>query len=224
MIGTMPYPNVVQFSFPNRRELTMTMCRPQEFYESSNSEIKGKKFDWEKFLEVFSDDNGRLEYFSFWSGFNFPGNVFEKFLRVFENDLSRRERRLAKEVFARVNRGNPYYIIATLPSAEETIRHELAHALFCVDEEYKKSSEEGVFNLPLEIREKMESGLTALGYSSDVHVDEIQAYLSTGSPEELKKRFDLEWTKTSSVAEPFKNRLQQKLATNPSGKKIEQTV
>lgn len=222
MIGTMPYPNVVQFSFPNRRELTMTMCRPQEFYESSHSEIKGQKFDWEKFLEVFSDDNGRLEYFSFWSGFNFPGNAFEKFLKVFEGDLSRRERRLAKEVFARVDRENPYYIIATLPSAEDTIRHELAHALFCVDSEYKKSCEEDVFNLPLEIREKMESGLTALGYSADVHVDEIQAYLSTGSPEELKKRFDLEWKNTSPAATPFRTRLQWKLENRPSGKKVDQ--
>lgn len=185
----------------------MTMCRPQEFYESSHHEIKGKHFDWEKFLEVFSDDNGRLDYFSFWSGFNFPGKVFETFLKVFENNLSRRERHLAKEVFLRVDRSRPYYVIATLPNSEDTIRHELAHALFCVNEEYRKKAEELVCELPLEVRDKIEIGLSGLGYSEDVHVDEIQAYLSTGSPEELKKRFALEVTSTTAETPKFRKLL-----------------
>lgn len=192
----------------------MTMCRPQEFYESSHQDIKGKKFDWEKFLEVFSGEDGRLEYFSFWSGFNFPGRAFENFLQVFGDDLSRRERRLAKEVFARVDRTAPYYVIATLPSADETIRHELAHALFCVDPEYRKKAEEMVCDLPSEERDKMEAGLSALGYSADVHVDEIQAYLATGSPEELKKRFGLSSSQCEKLTPSFAELLASRLPEN----------
>lgn len=216
MIATMPHPNVIQFAFPNRRELTMTMCRPQEFYESAHAEIRGKKFDWEKFLEVFSDIDGRFEYFSFWSGFNFPGRSFEDFLKTFGEDLSRRERHLAKEVFSKVDRTLPYYIIATLPDATTTIRHEMAHALFCVDQGYKEKSEEMVNLVPMEERGKIESGLSKMGYTKEVHVDEIQAYLSTATPEELKKRFDLCAEKSDQLVPPFREMLASVLGPLPS--------
>lgn len=196
----------------------MTMCRPQEFYESAHEEIRGKKFDWEKFIEIFSDEDGRLEYFSFWSGFNFPGTSFEKFLRLFDGDLSRRERHLAKEVFSRVDRTRPYYIIATLPSATETIRHELAHAFFSVNSEYRKSAEDLVGEVSSEIRDKIESGLSKMGYSSEVHVDETQAYLATGTSAELKKRFDLDPDEAKLATPRFGELLARFLEVDPTAK------
>jgi hypothetical protein len=207
MISKIAYPNVVQLSFPNRRELTLTMCRPQEFYESDKEGIRGKYFDWERFIETFSDESGRLEYFAFWSGFNFPGEAFEGFLDVFRDNLSSREGRLAKEVFAKVDRSSPYYVIATLPNAEDTIRHEMAHALFCVNPSYRACSEALVSDVSVEVRDKMESGLKKLGYASNVYVDEIQAYLSTADDAELKKRFSLTHEESHREALPFQKNL-----------------
>jgi hypothetical protein len=213
MISKVEYPNVILLSFPNRRELTLTMCRPQEFYESDRSEIRGKYFDWEKFIESFSDESGRIEYFSFWSGFNFPGTAFEKFLEAFEGNLSSREGRLALEVFSKVDRSRPYYVIATLPNAADTIRHEMAHALFCVNQEYRKKVESLLASVSEDVLFKMESGLERMGYSSTVHPDEIQAYLSTASSAELKSRFNLAHPEIESSRPPFRETLEGFLPT-----------
>ncbi len=200
-------------SFPNRRELTLTMCRPQEFYESDRPEIKGKYFDWEKFIESFSDESGRLEYFSFWSGFNFPGSAFEKFLEAFEGNLSSREGRLAREIFSKIDRTKPYYVIAALPNATDTIRHEMAHALFCVNLEYRNRVEELLPSISEDVLCKMETGLKKMGYSSAVHPDEIQAYLSTATASELKTRFDLTLAESEKECPPFRHALEDFLPT-----------
>lgn len=198
-----PYPNVAQLFFPNRKELTITFCRAQEFYEAASDDIRGKHFTWETFLSTFADESGKLDYFSFWSGFNIPGEAFGRFLSHFGGELTSRETALRDAVFSTVDRSLPHYVIGAMEGAESTMRHEMAHALFHVSDSYRSGAIALVESLPLAIRTKMSEGLAKMGYSDGVHRDEMQAYLSTGEGGELQERFGLEDGETAAHRNDF---------------------
>jgi hypothetical protein len=50
--------NILLVTFKTQKELTFTMCRPQEYYEASSSKLRGNVFTFEKLVDHYTDDNG----------------------------------------------------------------------------------------------------------------------------------------------------------------------
>ncbi len=90
------YPNLYLYTFPNQYELASTFIRLQEFYESPYKEIKGKYFTSENFMDLYAKDqkDNKFTYFDDWNGFNIPGDIVLKFAQLFQNDLTKKEKKL----------------------------------------------------------------------------------------------------------------------------------
>lgn len=212
MKAELALPGVVHLSFPSRKEMTLSMCRAQEHYEAASDLLRGKYFSWETFLDSFADDDGKVDYFSFWSGFNFPGDAYQSFIDLFHHDLSRRERAVKAAVEAAADTRAPFYVIGTLDGATETIRHELLHALYHVNKGYRREAVSLVLDMDHRVRQKIHNGLTGLGYGENVIHDEIQAYLGSGGVDELNRRFGMTESDSLNQCPPFRDLAARHLA------------
>ena len=89
---------VILFSFKNRREMTLSFCRMQEYYESPNKRLFRKKFTMAEFLTETIKENGKIDYFSYWSGFNVPGNIVNDWWLLHGPDVSAEEQAIFNEL------------------------------------------------------------------------------------------------------------------------------
>ena len=56
---------ILALSFPSEKELTLTLFRMAEFYESDSPKIRGKNFTFDEFVDHYADKKGNLDYFSY---------------------------------------------------------------------------------------------------------------------------------------------------------------
>ena len=184
-------PGVILLSFPTKKDLTFTMCRVEEFYEAASNKFRGQVFTWSEFLDEFMDDAGKIDYFHFWSGFNIPGHIYEEWSVKFK-DLSKRELELIGAVDNIVGeRDTKFYIIAAVEGEDSVEEHEIAHAKFYINNEYKKEMMKLNDNLYKSVRILMTDKFKELGYSTTVYEDELQAYLATSDTKYLMDRFKI---------------------------------
>lgn len=184
-------PEIFYITFPNRKELTFTMCRVEEYYEAASDNLRGKVFTWPEFIDEFTSNEGHLDYFHSWSGFNVPGATFNSWTNKFK-DMSARELALIKLVWSSItNPDSRYYIIATIEGDNTVEDHEIAHALYYVDETYKAKMDRLNSTLDADVRLLLTAEFAKLGYSSTVYEDELQAFLATSEFEYINKRFGL---------------------------------
>ena len=172
--------------FKNRLELTLSMCRIEEFFESPHLNINNTVFSFEDFLETYANSKGEIDFFSFWEGFNVPKQSIVRFFNSFE--LSKREKTIESVWLA----GDFEYLIATDIDSDPTVLdHELAHARFTLDTCYRKQVIEIVKSMPDSLSARLQRGLLAAGYSNDaLHLlDETHAYLLTSDEKELTETF-----------------------------------
>ena len=177
--------------FPNQKELTMTMCRPQEYYECNSTVLRKNVFSFEEFIDHYVRKDGSFEYFSFWTGFNIPGYVLEEFFAKFE--LTKRERELRK--VTKKFKNKMYYLIATRVSDTSTIKHELVHAYYYLDPVYKQGVDVLIRHMRKEIKKDIVKELKSWGYAAHVMNDEINAYMATSPHKYLVEDLDLDVTK-----------------------------
>ena len=200
--------NVLFLQFSNRKDLTTTMFRVQEYYESNNKKIRNKIFTTEDFIEEYTDARGNIDYFSFWEGFNVPGNIINNFFKSFE--LTKREINFKKTIEKFLDRKKDYYVIAT-DGDNTTLKHELAHALYYLNEEYREKVQKIIKSIPASEHKKLINNLNKLQYNDSVHIDEIQAYLATSKKSELVDDFEIDYEKMkkhiSSIKKLFKGYL-----------------
>jgi len=180
--------NIIYLTFPTQKELTLTMCRPQEFYECNSSKLCGKVFSFETLIDHYIDKSGHLSYFSYWSGFNLPSHVLEEFFSKF--DLNIREQKLRQATASYKNK--LYYVIATKKDDKITLDHELVHAHYYLNPKYKQEANILVKHMRDDLRKQLTKVLKEMGYSSKVIIDEINAYMSTSGIKYLKNELDLE--------------------------------
>jgi len=170
--------------FDTRKELTKTFIRPQEYYESP--EFKGKYFTHREFIKWYSE-GGKFTYHQDWCGFNIPGEILDPFKDGRFGKLSKQEEKLLETFKDDVA---PFYIIGieksrTPEQIELDIKHELMHALYHTDVEYRKLVDLTLDSYGL-IYFKMDRDYTEIydfleesGYHHDVLKDELHAYLVT---------------------------------------------
>ena len=185
-------PDIFFITFPNRKELTFTMCRVEEYYEAASDNLRGKVFTWPEFIDEFTTTDGHFDYFHSWSGFNVPGATFNSWATKFK-DMSSRELELIRLVFASMQdyTDSRYYVIATVEGDDSVEEHEIAHALYYVNDEYRSKMEKLNASLDVDVRLLLTNEFAILGYSHSVFEDELQAFLSTSDFEYMNKRFGM---------------------------------
>jgi hypothetical protein len=179
-------------SFKDQYNMCMHFLRLQEFYESPNPKFRGKVFDIFEFMEWYSKEYGKgsFTYPKDWGGFNVPSEVFDELdilwsdiqtKTIYDYEMYQVYRDITLDI---INAGKSYevdfYLIGILDKDAATFDHEMAHALFYIEPEYKKAMNKLLKNLDKKLYEKITKYLTSIGYSSTVFHDEAQAYLATG--------------------------------------------
>lgn len=165
--------------------LAMTFLRYQEFYECVSDDIRGKQFTILQFIDWYISDN---DYCSFayhldWSGFNIPANIISEVRDLGILDLNHYDA-IMLDIYneALELNGNPnFYIIGTTEGDSFTLAHEVAHGLYYINEEYRKEMNDMCDMFTDQSKSLLAEYLTETGYPDKVHIDEMQAYLSTGS-------------------------------------------
>ena len=187
--------NIMHFEFEKQKDLSLMFFRIQEYYESQHERIKGHSFSVWDFINEHMDDKGNIEYFSFWEGFNYPGYVLKDWMKLQEQDghpYTQSERIMINEIRSFIDMTRPFYVIGTLAGDKPTYKHEIAHALFYLDSEYRIDMLDIISEMPFSLERKVEKALDEMGYASDVLIDEMQAWLSTSKYKELIKEFQLD--------------------------------
>ncbi|MBR0781263.1 ABC transporter ATP-binding protein [Bradyrhizobium iriomotense] len=162
-------PGIYLLRFKTQYELTSTFLRVQEHYESP--EFHGRVFSLEQYMDWYAEQNGNFTYYQDWSGFNVPSTAFAPFYSGAFDPLSRKEKRLLG-MLARL-RGR-FYVIGIYQGGGSTLRHELAHALFFTDADYRKQVREAMRSYDTRALGRQ---IAKAGYAQHVIEDETQAYL-----------------------------------------------
>ena len=140
---------------------------------------------------VLNTGNGSFSYTSDYIGFNIPDRV----LRILDNksikDFNKYDE-VMREIRNRIHKldknsnkiGIPYYLIGVSNTEKNepyrALKHEIAHAMYYLNKQYKNEIDELLNTIPNKKRELMKKQLKRHGYSISVFDDETQAYLATG--------------------------------------------
>lgn len=163
---------IYHLSFANHFMMNATFMRPQEYYESPK--FRGKVFTTAEFRSWYSASrpHGQFSYYTDWSGFNLPDRALKPFILGAFEPLSPLEQILT-ETFRDMK--GPLYLIGTLQGDERvTLRHEIAHALYHTNPEYRKEVERTLRSLNLT---PINRGLKRMGYHHLRWRDEAHAYI-----------------------------------------------
>ncbi len=180
--------------------LGMMFLRSQEFYESPNKKFRGNHFKIFDYMDWYAKTHaGIFSYCDDWIGFNIPGHVV---FDCFPNDINERTKydKIILDVCTTSNiyPGDNVYLIGVRDDDDgSTLKHEIAHALYMIDPEYKKEVSKLLKNLNKTTKDYFIDILRDYGYTKSVFADEINAYMSTG-------HFDIFPKVSSYETEPFK--------------------
>ena len=181
-----PLPQCLLVEFDTKKDMALTFCRIQEYYESDKEPLRGQLFSFYDFVVEHMDDRGRINYFNHWDGYNFHDQVFKKWLPW---DRTVHENKLLDHMEAELNWDQPFYVIGSLEGDKGTIKHELAHALWYLNTDYRMRAEILVHDIkkyyPYEYR-RFTTELREMGYAEAVLHDEMQAYMATGDIKDLR--------------------------------------
>jgi len=186
------FPNILALTFEDNYELAMSFIRIQEFYESPK--FKNEYFTLEDFIDYWVKDfgNGVFDYPKRWSGFNVPGSVVLQWMEKFDydnsDDIRQKEKELIKKILSQYKREdlNDVYIIGVAKgkNKKRIVDHEVAHALYLLNPEYKDECDKIISELKSNsfgraFYDRIADKLVKQGYHEDVVEDEMQAYWST---------------------------------------------
>jgi len=168
-------PNVFAVAIPDRFDRCMTFMRVSEYYESPK--FKGKNFDIWDFIKWYTKQNDdKFTYVSDWEGFNVPLKVAYKCM---ENYLPTTKYDDAMEDILSHTGSEDGYLIGVDSFDSELLDHEICHAIYYLNKDYKKAADRLTKTIPKNIYEELRIKLLEWGYSKSVINDEIQAYLMT---------------------------------------------
>ena len=72
-----PIKNCLLLEFNTQKDLALAFCRVEEYYEGQ-PKLNGNYVSFVDFIDFFMKDDGSIDYFNYWSGFNIPGNIFRE--------------------------------------------------------------------------------------------------------------------------------------------------
>lgn len=186
-----PIKNILHLEASSQYELASMFMRVQEFYESPLPGIRENFFTLEQYMDAYAKEYGNFTYMVDWNGFNVPGHVVNNFFHTFKDDLLDKEKILQAGIENAVTGMDKFYLIGT-HSDKDYSEHEIAHALWYLDEDYSADALDVMSYIDPTTVKKMSDWLLNEGYTKHVILDETNAYFSTDTPRELAERLESE--------------------------------
>ena len=216
-----PHPKIFVVAFKDRYDLAMTFFRYQEFYESPRKEVYRNPSlsltalirSYGSFGKGSKEEVKDFSYFNDWGGFNIPSFVFKLIHpNIVITDPKTWEptkydhlmKKILNQIYDLLPEGNrgKFYLIGILKDKDKKIlNHELSHAFYFLDPEYKERINKLIKQIPNKLYEKFRKQLKK-AYGKNVIDDEIQAYLVSGfikNQSELKKKLRQKFKKIFKV-------------------------
>ncbi len=176
-------PNIFAVIVPDDYHRPMLFCRVQEYYESPNSDFKGKSFDMWDYIEWYSRNHKDVFTYAFdWGGFNIPLEIAYNCYDTLKDTYTPYDE-IMEDIIHKIYELNGDncngYIIGAGDTEGETFIHEICHGLYSTNPLYKELADEITQMIPTELYSKFTKNLIDYGYSMEVMDDEIQAYMMT---------------------------------------------
>jgi hypothetical protein len=160
--------------YNSRENLCKALCRIEEHYESP--EFKNKIFTLGEYRKWYSTQFGSWSYYKDWSGFNIPSGALKEFINGSFDPLSEQEAEVI-ELFK--YKQGLFCIIGTFENGPtDVFEHEICHALYLTNQEYKQEVDNYINTLELS---DLRTFIKQLGYSDSVIDDECHAYICESS-------------------------------------------
>lgn len=196
-------------------ELSFTLFRIQEFYESPSKRIRGQYFTLEEAIEQSArrqkdthTDDYSFSWFDDNGGFNIPGNYVRNFFKKFKHDLLKRENRLYNMLKPVLRNNERFYLIGSYNY--DSLHHEIAHALYYLSPEYKK--EMNKLMRKLKYKKAMKKKLVYYDYCNNENIlnDEVQAYMTETKPDLIESiGFKISWPFTTDFSDTLEKYVQE---------------
>jgi hypothetical protein len=221
-------PKIYAVQVADDYDRAMLFLRAQEYYESAFSEFRGRNFNIFAYMNHYRKRMNK-DYFSYtfdWCGYNVPSSEVEGCYNQldYETDMITPYDEHMMNILWRIRqhqkRGN-FYLLGVDALDSWVMDHEMAHALFFTNSDYKKEMLENISALPINLHDSLASVILQIGYPEKVVADEIQAYLSTGAADEMKgirgiktweKRFSKTFKKYNVKSKSNNSRAKRKTA------------
>lgn len=208
---------IFQLSFENPYDLAMHFLRATEYFECPNPDFHKKNFEILEFMDWYThkERDTAFNYQNDWDGFNLSYDQLDIIYGTGKDlipDLNMYDERMdALHTFLSEMSDFKYYLIGAKSKDKSTIKHEIAHALYYLDEEYRVGVQCCLANLEgehLEEFEEIKKHLIYLGYvdEEEILLDEMQAYMATDSKFHISVGFSKEILKecTKEITKLFK--------------------
>jgi hypothetical protein len=172
-------PEIFAVIIKDKYDRAMTFCRAQEYYESPSPKFRGKEFSIWDYMKWYNtkNENG-FSYGADWSGFNIPIAVLKECYRKL-NKTETPYDKVMDQILSRIL-PNTGYLIGCGDTKGETFKHEICHALYHTNKNYKKQMDNLTKGLPKKYYDAFKKNILEMGYATKVVDDEIQAYLQYG--------------------------------------------
>lgn len=177
-------PHIFSVVIKDDYDRAMCFCRMQEYYESPNPKFRGKSFNMWDYIKWYSKEYGNgFTYPLDWSGFNVPlevaYNCYDKNYDMY-TPYDEVMEKIIHQIYEMNGDSCNGYIIGSENTTNGTFKHEVCHALYNTNKEYKKLAKENIKRLPENYYTIFKNNLLEMGYTKKVLDDEIQAYLMYG--------------------------------------------
>jgi hypothetical protein len=186
--------------FKDNFDMSMSFLRYQEYQESPK--FAGKKFTITEFMAWYTKETDpeerKFTYVKDWAGFNIPTVLIGKVGSMIENDDWNEYDQAMLNIYEEISYTTMHdivrdikfdpastYLISARPDYKgdrrELIMHELAHAMYYLDDEYKRGCERIFKRTDKKLIKDLSNRLIKKGYLSQSVIikDEIQAFLTT---------------------------------------------
>lgn len=168
-------------TFQEHEDLWQTFIRYQEHYESPA--FHDKVFTLNEYKGWYAKEygDGEFTYGDDWSGFNIPSRVIKSAIDG-ATDLNEYDE-VMQGIAASIE-DDEFYLLGVKEdnsSRINTLPHEIAHGLYYTNEEYRNAMNDLVERMPEEKFDLLRTRLIDIGYCDHVIIDEVQAYMATGT-------------------------------------------
>jgi hypothetical protein len=177
-------PNIFAVIVKDRYDRAMLFCRAQEYYESPSLKFRGRNFSIWSYMKWYHEQNDwGFSYGADWSGFNIPLQTVRDCYNKLTKPESPYDKVMDEILFKLKSESKDSYIISAKDTKGETFKHEVCHALYHTNKDYKKQMDILTKGLPKRYYATFRDNILKMGYAQKVVDDEIQAYLQYGYEE-----------------------------------------
>jgi len=169
----------------NKYDRAMLFCRAQEYYECPSSKFRGKSYSIWDYMKWYNTRYGKgFSYGADWSGFNIPLRQINDCYNKLNNCETPYDYVMYKILqvlnlqFLSENING--YVIACDSVQGDLFKHEVCHALYFTDADYRSKVKSAISSLSERHYKIFKTNLLKMGYAPKVIDDEIQAYLQYG--------------------------------------------